>query len=151
MKLLLSILMIFSCLSLQAKDKGLTLKRGNTYYIYTSPDAPDVVKHAAAELDNYLTKAIGVHSRKKTAPFVAKQGVVVTAVANPAGFRMPETNKLGEDGYSMTISQNSIAFNSQYGQALCTACTIFWRSMWDADGTVQMPRSCRARRASRFQ
>lgn len=116
MKLLLSILMIFSCLSLQAKDKGLTLKRGNTYYIYTSPDAPDVVKHAAAELDTYLTKAIGVHSRKKTASFVAKWGVVVTAVANPAGFRMPETNKLGEDGYSMDISQNSIAFNSQYGR-----------------------------------
>lgn len=81
MKLLLSILMIFSCLSLQAKDKGLTLKRGNTYYIYTSPDAPDVVRHAAAELDTYLAKAIGVHSRKLTATFVAKHGVVVTAVA----------------------------------------------------------------------
>ena len=116
MKLLLSILMIFSCLSLQAKDKGLTLKRGNTYYIYTSPDAPDVVRHAAAELDTYLTKAIGVHSQKQTASFVANHGVVVTAVANPAGFRMPETDNLGEDGYSMNISPNSIAFNSQYGR-----------------------------------
>ena len=108
--------MIFSCLSLQAKDKGLTLKRGNTYYIYTSPDAPEVVRHAAAELDTYLTKAIGVHSQKQTASFVANHGVVVTAVANPAGFRMPETDNLGEDGYSMNISPNSIAFNSQYGR-----------------------------------
>ena len=50
MKYIFVTYILLVAVSLQAQNKKMVLESGRTYYVYTCPDAPKVVTHAADEL-----------------------------------------------------------------------------------------------------
>lgn len=60
MKYIFVTYILLVAVSLQAQNKKMVLERGRTYYVYTCPDAPKVVTHAADELSKYITQVFKV-------------------------------------------------------------------------------------------
>ena len=52
MKYIFVTYILLVAVSLQAQNKKMVLESGRTYYVYTCPDAPKVVTHAADELSS---------------------------------------------------------------------------------------------------
>ena len=57
MKYIFVTYILLVAVSLQAQNKKMVLESGRTYYVYTCPDAPKVVTHAADELSKYITQS----------------------------------------------------------------------------------------------
>ncbi len=84
----------------------MVLESGRTYYVYTCPDAPKVVTHAADELSKYITQVFKVscvrHSASLDRPEMlvfTKEKKIVQDTYSPANIA------LGEDGYYLNIQK----------------------------------------------
>lgn len=105
MKYIFVTYILLVAVSLQAQNKKMVLESGRTYYVYTCPDAPKVVTHAADELSKYITQVFKVSCVRHSASLDRPEMLVFTKEKDSTGYVLPANIALGEDGYYLNIQK----------------------------------------------
>ncbi len=118
MKYIFIALILLTGMSMQACHENMTLKSEGSYYIYTSPDAPKVVIHAAKELSKYMTQIYKVPCALQSAPLNRSEMLVLSKEKINAGYTLPTNKMPGEDGYYLNIQKDAIIIGGQNGKGV---------------------------------
>lgn len=109
-----------SIISLQAQNGKMALENGRTYYIYTCPDAPKVVIHAAEELSKYITQVFKVSCVRQSVSMDRPEMLVLALAKEKIDTKcvFPANIILGEDGYYLSIQKDVIIIGGQNGRGV---------------------------------
>ena len=118
MKYIFVTYILLVAVSLQAQNKKMVLESGRTYYVYTCPDAPKVVTHAADELSKYITQVFKVSCVRHSASLDRPEMLVFTKEKDSTGYVLPANIALGEDGYYLNIQKNAVVISGQNGRGV---------------------------------
>lgn len=111
-------LILLTTLSLQAQSKKMTLESGRTYYIYTCPDAPKVVMHAAEELNKYISQVFKASCVRQSVLLERPGMLVFTKERKDTRYMIPANSIPGEDGYYLNIQEDAFIIGGQNGRGV---------------------------------